>query len=167
MSQEIQGDELEELIKYPDSGKRIGIVHLKMVKERRSLYGMKQFAEPKEAAAVVMPLFAHADRELIVVMSLSTRLEPLAMEIVAVGGLDNCCIDIRNVFKHALLSNANYIICFHNHPSGYPEPSEEDCQVTKKIEAAGKLLGILLLDHIIIGDGNFYSYKEAGALEAG
>lgn len=140
--------------------KRVGIVHLEMVRESRSLYGMGRFKTPGEAAQMVRPLFVRSDREMVVVLSLSTKKEPLALEVIAVGGLDACFVDIRNVFKHALLSNAGFVVCFHNHPSGDPEPSQEDILLTKRMQEAGGILEIPLVDHIILGGEQFYSFRE-------
>lgn len=165
MKEGLQNERIEDLMKQPEPGKWVGIVHLKLVKESRTLYGIKRFEEPKAVVEMVRPLFDLADREVMAVMSLNVKNEPLAVEIVAVGGLDSCCVDIRNIFKHALLNNAALIICFHNHPSGYPEPSQEDEQITRRIKESGELLGIRLLDHVIIGDGQFYSFQEYGKLE--
>ena len=99
------------------------------------------------------------------VLSLNTKLEPQALEIAAVGGLNACSIDCRDIFKHAVLNNAAFIICFHNHPSGDPKPSMEDRKLTKRLEECGKILGIPLIDHIIVGEGPCcYSFKEQGML---
>jgi len=89
-------------------------------------------------------------------------MDPLAVEIAAVGGMDNCQVDIKNIFKHALLTNASCIICFHNHPSGDSSPSKEDFRITGRIKEAGELLGVSLMDHIIIGDGEYYSLRKMG-----
>ena len=86
------------------------------------------------------------------------------MEIAAVGGVDSCVVDIKNIFKHALLNNASYVICFHNHPSGYPNPSREDKQFTERLIAAGQILNLPVLDHVIVGEGQCYSFKERGEL---
>lgn len=141
-------------------GSRVGIIHLEMVKDGRSLYGMGRFHNATEAVETVRPLFDRADREMMIVMSLDAKNTPIAVEITAVGGIDNCIVDVRNIFKHAIMSNASSIICFHNHPSGIPEPSEDDKAITRRIKEAGNLLGILLLDHIIIGDDTYYSLEE-------
>ena len=66
------------------------------------------------------------------------------------------------MFKAALLANAAAIIVSHNHPSGDPTPSADDVDLTRRLAAAGELLGISLLDHIVIGDGRYYSFKESG-----
>lgn len=148
------------MIQNIGSGYRVGIVHLEMVREGRSLYGMETFHNAKEAVETVRPLFEKADREMMVVMSLDAKNTPIAVEVVAVGGIDNCVIDVRNIFKHAVISNASNIICFHNHPSGIPEPSEDDKAITRRIKEAGILLGIPLIDHIIVGNDSYYSLEE-------
>lgn len=112
-TQIVQEKQLEGMMKRPIPKKKVGIIHLEMVRESRILYGMRRFSQPDEAVDMVRPLFAMADRELMLVMSLNTKLEPMAVEIAAVGGLNVCSVDVRNLFKHALLNNAAYIICFH------------------------------------------------------
>jgi DNA repair protein RadC len=72
----------------------------------------------------------------------------------------------REVFKVAILSNAAAILCGHNHPSGDPQPSREDCSLTRRLVQAGQVLGIEVLDHVIIGDGaaDYYSFADQGLL---
>ena len=82
------------------------------------------------------------------------------VEIVSVGTLNACLVEMREVFKHAILNNAAGIVCFHNHPSGDAEPSREDRLMTEKLRAAGELLGIPLVDHIIVTEEQYYSFKE-------
>ena len=155
---------MEGMMKRPIPKKRIGIIRLRMVKES-SLYGMKCFSQPWEAVELVRPLFDMADREMVVVMSLSTKLD-LALEVAAVGGINACSVDIRDIFKHSLLNNAAYVVCFHNHPSGDPEPSQEDKLLTKRIEDSGRLLGIPLIDHMIVGEAGFYSFRQNGLIHS-
>ena len=80
------------------------------------------------------------------------------------GGINACSVDIRDIFKHSLLNNAAYVVCFHNHPSGDPEPSQEDKLLAKRIEDSGRLLGIPLIDHIIVGESGFYSFRQNGLI---
>ena len=102
---------------------------------------------------------------MVLVLSLNGRLEPQAVEIAAVGGISSCSVDIRSLFKHALLNNAEFVICVHNHPSGDPGPSREDEEITGRIRSAGALLGIELVDHIILGEGDaYYSFRDHGWL---
>ena len=164
MKELMQKEQLEGMMKRPIPRKRIGIVRLEMVREGKVLYGMRRFSGAEEVADMIRPLVKNRDRELMLVLSLDSKLQPMALEIVSVGGVDCCPVDIRCLFKHALLNNASFIICLHNHPSGIPDASEADRQVTKRIQQAGEILGIHLLDHIVIGDDSYYSLKEAGEL---
>lgn len=83
---------------------------------------------------------------------------------VSRGDITNTIIHPREVFKRALLNNAYGIIVCHNHPSGDPTPSQEDDAITTRLNDAGRLIGIKLFDHIIIGDSEYYSYREEGML---
>ena len=165
MSEKYQKRVLEDMMKRPIPRKWIGIVKLQMVREGKVLYGTRRFTSAVDAVSMVRPIFAQSDREMMVVMSVNTRLEPLALEIVAVGGVDSCNVDIKNIFKHALLNNASYIICFNNHPTGDPTPSKEDRLFTKRLTSAGQILNLPVIDHIIMGEETFYSFKEYGDLE--
>lgn len=157
--------ELEAMVNKSITNQPVGIIQLKMVRESRSLYGTAPFTSPERAVELLKPLLITADREMVIVMSLTTKMEALAVEIVAVGGLDTCCFDTRNIFKHSLLNNAACILCFHNHPSGDPTPSKEDVQITKQLKQVGDILGIRLVDHIIIGEESYFSFKEHGELD--
>jgi len=95
-----------------------------------------------------------------VVMVLSAKHIVNAINTVSLGILDASIVHPREVFKPAILSNASSVIVGHNHPSGDPEPSPEDVAVTRRLVDAGKILGIDVLDHIVIGDeGRFVSLK--------
>lgn len=80
--------------------------------------------------------------------------------MVSKGNLNSSIVHPREIFKRAVLNNAASIICMHNHPSGDPTPSQNDIDITKRIDEAGELMGIPLLDHVIIGDGTYISLKE-------
>ena len=80
------------------------------------------------------------------------------------GTINASLVHPREVFKRALLNNASDIIVAHNHPSGDPNPSKEDIQITERLKEAGNLLGINLLDHIIVGEDKYISLKEKGVL---
>ncbi|WP_349945214.1 JAB domain-containing protein [Lacrimispora sp. BS-2] len=161
MKNATQEEKVIGMMKRPIPKKRVGIIKLKMIREGTAVYGTERFHEAKEAADMVRHLFEYSDREMMMVMSLDSAMTPIALEIVAVGGLSSCGIDPRDLFKHAILSNASKIICFHNHPSGEPMPSREDSLITGRIKEAGVLLGIELLDHIVIGsEGRYVSFRE-------
>ena len=165
MREQSQKERLERLIKRPVPKKKVGIVRLEMVKESRCLYGTKKFRKPEEAADMIRPLLRPADREMLVVLALNNQMEPLALEIVAVGGLNHCYVETRDIYKMAVLNNASYIICFHNHPSGACKPSGEDRLTTERLKKAGEILGITLIDHLIIGQDRFYSFRKKEELE--
>lgn len=100
------------------------------------------------------------DREQFVVLYLNMKLHPIGVEIIAIGGSYACNVEIKNVFKGAIVANAVAIAVAHNHPSGVPKPSEGDFALTRQIAWAGEILGIRLIDHVIIGEDTFYSMKR-------
>jgi DNA repair protein RadC len=119
-----------------------------------------------KTAADAFPIVAHySDRkqEHFIVMSLNGAHEVLAVRVVSIGLLDRTIVHPREIFADPLSDRAAAIIVAHNHPSGQLEPSEEDQKITLRLVEAGKLLGIPLLDHIIIGrDGGYFSFVESG-----
>lgn len=88
----------------------------------------------------------------------------LCVDLVSMGSLNQSIVHPREVFKTALVSSAAAIILIHQHPSGDPAPSSEDISITKRLKEAGELLGIKVLDHIIIGQDNYYSLSEGCAM---
>ena len=107
---------------------------------------------------------ANLDHEEVWLIFLTCKKTLIATEMVSRGTLTDTAIDYRTVVRRALLNNAESIVIAHNHPSGDPYPSEEDRKLTVALEEAGKILGIPLLDHVVIGDGRYYSFKEHGDL---
>ena len=100
------------------------------------------------------------------VLCLTTKMDLIGYHEVSRGTLDSASAHPREVFKAAILANAAAILCGHNHPSGDPEPSREDRVLTQRLVEAGKLLGIDVLDHIVLGDGNtaYFSFADQGLL---
>jgi len=96
---------------------------------------------------------------------LDTKSQPIAIHVVSVGSLNSSIIHPREIFKVAVLSNAASMILYHNHPSGDPTPSMEDYSATERIQECGKLMGIDVLDHIIVGDEVYYSMREKGDMK--
>ncbi|MFI3172211.1 MAG: JAB domain-containing protein [Eubacteriales bacterium] len=145
--------------------KRVSVISIKAVRESSVLYEKRRIEHAGDAIQFASPFFCDADRELIYVCSVSTKKEPLTMELVAMGTLDTCSASPREIFKGAILSNASGIFCFHNHPSGDCKPSLDDNILTRRLVEAGELLGIELIDHIILGEqSKFYSYGMEGKL---
>jgi len=96
------------------------------------------------------------DREVFYAFCLSARNEIIGKHLVSMGSLTGSIVHPREVFKPAILSNAAAVILVHNHPSGRVDPSQEDIQITKQLVEAGKILGIRVLDHLVIGSGQDY-----------
>lgn len=148
-------------MKKEASAKRINVVSLKIVKEGSILYDVRRLSTPSEAAGLGKRFLEDLDREQVIVCCLDNKNQPVSINVVSVGILNSSLVHPREVFKTAILSNAASIILFHNHPSGDPEPSQEDINITTRIKDAGAILGIELLDHIIIGsEESFCSLKE-------
>ncbi len=121
---------------------------------------------PADVAALVGSDMRYLDREHFRVVLLNTRHDVLAVEEVAVGGLNSAVIHPREVFKAAIRWSAAAVILVHNHPSGDPEPSGDDLRITARLAEAGRILGIEVLDHVVVGDGRYVSLRERGHLTA-
>lgn len=139
---------------------RVSIIRTIAVREKSYWNTGKCFCCPEDAAAFAKPLFENADKEYLVVCCLDGKSQPVSLEVVAVGMVNQCLVGMREVFKNAILSNAVSIIVFHNHPSGDSRPSSSDFDISKKLREAGKLLDIEGLDHIVLGDEEFHSIAD-------
>jgi len=144
------------------SRKRVDIVSVQLVKESSLLYENRIIQSPRDAARLFDEVIGNADREYFIVLCLNMKNEPTHLNIAHIGSLNSSIVHPREVLKAAILSNAGSIIVCHNHPSGNPEPSIEDLNVTQRLNEACDLMGIPLLDHIIIGNQDYVSLKEKG-----
>ena len=132
------------------------------LKEAPALYSSKAIMSKDDAVRLISEELKEQDREHLYVINLNTKGIPISYEVVSVGDLSTSIVAVSNVYKSAILSNAASIILAHNHPSGTLIPNKMDEDVTKRVAAAGKLMGIQLLDHIIVSgyEGNVYSFRE-------
>lgn len=119
-----------------------------------------RFRCPEDGAEYLMPRLRYSEKEKFVVVLLNTKNQIISSEVVSEGTLNGSVVHPREVFCPAILQHAAAIVVAHNHPSGDPSPSREDREVTFMLKGAGKTLGIPLLDHLIIGDGTYYSFQE-------
>lgn len=117
---------------------------------------------PQDAAAYLMPDMTSLSQEHFVALFLNVKNQIMHKKTIFIGSLNASIVHPREIFCEAVKRSAASIICAHNHPSGIPTPSPEDIEVTKRIQEAGFIIGIELLDHIIIGDHQFISLKEKG-----
>ena len=144
---------------------KIDIVKIQMIKDGTIEYGKMPITNPQALAELGLKFLKNADREMFILICLNTKNFVNCIHLVSIGTLDRAIVTPREILKTALLSNAASIAFVHNHPSGDPEPSEEDLRITRRLIDAGKIVGIELLDHIIIGNGGgFHSFKERGLI---
>ena len=123
-----------------------------------------QLRTPREAAAYLLPQFGSRPVEQFGLVLLDTKHRVLRATVLAIGGLNATGVQPREVFREAALGSAASIVMFHNHPSGDPTPSPDDVELTRRLVAAGLVMGIEVVDHIILGDVRYWSFKEMGQL---
>lgn len=121
-----------------------------------------KLGDPDSTAALFMEEMRHLQQEKMRVAMINTKGELIAREDVSLGGIYSASASPREIFASAVRKGAYAVVLAHNHPSGDPSPSAADISVTRQIADAGRLLGIQLVDHIIIGDGIFVSLKQMG-----
>lgn len=117
---------------------------------------------PQDAATYLMPEMSSLQQEHFVVLFLNVKNQVLHKQTIFIGSLNSSIVHPREIFREAVKRSAASIICAHNHPSGNAAPSPEDIEVTKRLQEAGYIIGIELIDHVIIGDHQFISLKEKG-----
>ena len=120
----------------------------------------KKITSPGDIAGIFIPLLRDEVKEKFIVVCLNSANKIIKQEIISIGNLNSSVVHPREIFKVAIDSSSASIILIHNHPSGNPEPSNEDITITKKIVNAGKILDIPVFDHIIIAGINYTSFVE-------
>lgn len=115
---------------------------------------------PNSVANIFMEELRNKLKECFYILLLNTKNRIISKELISEGTLNSSLVHPREVFKQAIKKSANSIILVHNHPSGDITPSKDDIQITKRLVETGKIVGIQVLDHLIIGDGQFLSLKE-------
>ena len=121
-----------------------------------------QITTPRTAAELLLPLYGNRSVEQFGVVLLDTRHRVLRTTVVSVGTLDASIVHPREIFREATAAGAAALVLFHNHPSGDPEPSPDDVKLTQRLIAAGVLMGIDVIDHVILGDVRYCSLREKG-----
>lgn len=123
------------------------------------------FTSPQKIADAYMGRMRHCRTEEIVLLMLDTKGRKIADAVISKGTVNSAVLEAREVLTVALRHEAVFLVVLHNHPSGIPTPSDADILVTRRLAAACEIVGILLRDHIIIGDNCYLSMKEKGFLE--
>lgn len=155
---------LTDLVKVRGIG-RVKAVQLKCIAELSRRIAKKQagsslsFTDPETVADYYMEDFRHEEQEKLMLLLLNSKGRLLGEELISKGTVNATLISPREIFLCALRYHAVSFILLHNHPSGNPTPSREDCLLTQRVKESGELLGIELLDHIIIGDRKAVSFR--------
>lgn len=138
---------------------KLNVVRIKLIDDT-PLFGNELIQSADDAVFLMQKELRNCDREIFCILHLNAKGKPLSMSVVSVGELNSTLVHPREVFKASILSNAAAVILMHNHPSGDLTPSEDDKHVTKQLIKAGKILGIRVVDHIIVGANkeNYYSF---------
>ena len=126
----------------------------------------QRFSNSRDIFDRYAPRYYSVDREHVVVLLLDSKNCLIREEIISIGSLSTSVVHPREVFCPAVRASAAAILCLHNHPSGDPAPSREDRECTQRLFRAGKILGIRVLDHVVIGHEDYFSFADAGLLES-
>jgi len=137
-----------------------------MLKDQQDKYSIRGCEDVKKYLETCLSSITDPQKEHFIALALNTRNQIIASEVISIGHLTGSLVHPREVFRFAILNNANSIIMAHNHPSGDPQPSRADDEITKSIKEAGACMWIPLTDHIIFCSCNseYYSYNKEGRL---
>ena len=160
---------LKELMSIKGIG-QVKAIKLKCIAELSSRIAQKsakktlQLTNPATVADYYMERLRHFEREKVILLMMDGRNHLIAEHILSEGTVNAALISTREIFLTALRHGAVYVMLLHNHPGGDPTPGRQDMLATEQVQKAGEMIGILLIDHIIIGDRLYYSFKEKGYL---
>jgi DNA repair protein RadC len=145
--------------------KRIDLrVRREILAESKEPY-LAKIQEPRDLARIAQAILKDTDREFFLAIPVDVKNRLLGYVEVARGSVDSCPMDPREVFRVAVVMGASGVFLIHNHPSGDTQPSSEDLTLTRRIEEAGGILGIMVPDHIIVTENDFFSFAEHGLME--
>ena len=161
----------QNLFGAPDNqsnrSKFISIFRITLVKDRRVAFEQCQLVNSHQSQPLIKKLIesqGQPDREQFCVILLNTKNEIIGLNNVSTGDLSSAKVHQREVLKPAKLSNSAAMILSHNHPSGDPSPSQQDMEITHRLNKSGQIIGIKMVDHIIIGDNKYFSFSDEGLL---
>lgn len=146
---------------------RIPRYQVSLVRDGSIPYDSPDYPHFRNSEAVyehMRPILATADREIFIVIALDAKNHMIGYHPVAVGCLSSAVFHPREVFKPLILQSAAGFLALHNHPSGDPAPSREDVAITARLFRASQALGIDFLDHLVMGEGAYYSFADHGKL---
>jgi DNA repair protein RadC len=146
--------------KNPDHKYRIPRYKVGLVREGTAQVPDRVVNGPRVVYDIFKEIFAEADREYFYILCLDVKNKIIGLNMVSMGTLNASVVHTREVFKAAILLNSASIVGVHNHPSGAVDPSGDDLNITRALVAAGKILGIPFVDHMIIGQDGYLSIME-------
>jgi DNA repair protein RadC len=123
-------------------------------------YSEKKITSPQDVAEMFIPLLKDELKEKFILISLNSANKIIKYDVISIGNLNSSIVHPREIFKTAIENCSASVILMHNHPSGNPEPSNEDISITKKLVEAGKMLDIPVFDHIILAGNTYSSFVE-------
>ncbi len=162
---------IEDLCQISGIGK-VKAIQLKCIGEISKRIAMAQhlggvhMESAKAVAVYYMEQLRYKEQECLMVCMFDSKCRLIGDATISIGTVNASLMSPRDIFIRALEKHAVYIILLHNHPSGVPEPSEADRLATEQIQLCGRMIGIILSDHIIIGDNRYYSFREHGIIQA-
>lgn len=126
---------------------------------------------PSDIAKLMYPITKDSTQEVLYSLTLNARNRLIEMNLISIGTVNACNLHAREIFRKAIIDNASRIVLVHNHPSGDPTPSPQDVEFTRSVVSAGKIIGIEIMDHVILGhyiegtnNKNHYSMREANRI---
>lgn len=131
----------------------------RLLKEKKT----ELFLKPEDVFIQLKDIRDHK-KEHFIILYLDTRNQEIKRDIISIGSLNASLVHPREVFEPAVRNTAAQIIISHNHPSGDPNPSEEDLHISRRLVEAGKIMGIEVIDHVIVSKTNYFSFKEKGLM---
>lgn len=131
------------------------------IKKNKELFFLrKKITSADDTYKYIKPFYVNFDKEILVAITLDSKNYVTSISMVSIGTKNSLHTTPTEIFKTAIISNSTSVILIHNHPSGDPTPSNTDIKETLRFIKCSNLLGIKFLDHIIIGDNNFFSFKK-------
>jgi len=131
--------------------------------KRVSAYALKKrmkITSPNDVCNIFMDELKYDKKEKFIIVLLNTKSEIISKELISIGNLNSSIVHPREVYKYAIKKSAASVLFIHNHPSGNPDPSKNDKNITKRLTEVGEIIGINVVDHIIIGNNRYFSFKE-------
>ncbi len=144
---------------------RIPKYRINLIREATVSFESKRFSNSRDVFKTFREEMLTYDREHFLAVMLDSKNNIIGVNDVSVGSLSTSVVHPREVYKAAIAVNAAAIMFLHNHPSGDCAPSREDRECTQRLYEAGKILGIRVLDHLVVGENDYFSFADAGILE--